>query len=89
MGVAYLVNCKWGKYADYVQENIIDPLSMDSSTADLGDCDGYAAGYTLVWFSIPAQRDFPFYGWERLDRLKPSTLAKYANEFLKTVKDCF
>lgn len=87
--LAYLVELQSGeKYADYVQENIIDPLSMDSSTADPATAMDMPRGYTRMFgFAIPAKEDFPVYGvGEGWIVSNAVDMAKYANEFLENSK---
>ena len=51
------------RYADYVRAHILDPLGMDTSTADPSTASGLAQGYSrLFGFAIPVRQGVPAYG---------------------------
>lgn len=62
--LAYIVELASGhSYADYIRQNILTPLGMDSSTADPFHADDLAYGYTrLFGVPIPMHEDIPVYG---------------------------
>lgn len=83
--LAYLVELQSGqRYADFIQENILTPLAMDSSTADPATATDMPRGHTrLFGFAVPAREDFPVYGvGEGWIVSNVEDMAKYANEFL-------
>jgi CubicO group peptidase (beta-lactamase class C family) len=62
--LAYLVELQSGQsFAEYVQEHILTPLGMDSTSADTKIVNDMPNGYTrLFGFSIPAKEETPIYG---------------------------
>jgi len=83
--LAYLVELESGQsYEDFVQENILTPLGMDSSTADPATATDMPRGYTrLFGFAVPAKEGFPVYGvGEGWIVSNVEDMTKYANEFL-------
>lgn len=82
--LVYLIELQSGQtYADFVHENILTPLGMDSSTADPATAPEMPRGYTRVFgFSVPAKESYPLYsvgaGWIVSNAVD---MAKYAMEF--------
>ena len=82
--LSYLVELQSGQsFADYVQDNILTPLGMESSTADPAAASGMPRGYTrLFGFSVPAKEGYPVYGvGEGWIVSTAEDMAKYAIEF--------
>jgi len=82
--LAYLVELQSGQsYAEYVQEHILTPLGMVSSTADPASVTDMPKGYTRIFgFAIPAKEDYPAYGvGEGWIVSNAVDMAKYAIEF--------
>ncbi len=82
--LSYLIELQSGlTYAEFVDKNILSPLSMDSSTADPATASDMPRGYTRVFgFSIPAKEDYPLYGvGEGWIVSNAMDMAKYAAEF--------
>ncbi len=82
--LSYLIELESGQsYADFVLENILTPLEMDSSTADPTSLDNMPKGYTrLFGFAVPVKEDYPLYGvGEGWIISTAEDMAKYAIEF--------
>ncbi|NTW43864.1 MAG: beta-lactamase family protein [Anaerolineaceae bacterium] len=82
--LSYLIELESGQsYADFVQENILTPLRMDSSTADPATMNAMPNGYTrLFGFALPAKENYPLYGvGEGWIISTAEDMAKYAIEF--------
>lgn len=82
--LSYLVELQSGlSYADYVHENILTPLGMDSSTADPSVAAEMPRGYTrLFGFALPAKEGYPVYGVGAGWIVSTAEdMAKYAIEF--------
>jgi len=82
--LSYLIELQSGQtYAEFIYENILSPLAMDSSTADPATVPDMPKGYTRIFgFPIPAKEGYPLYGvgegWIVSNALD---MAKYAAEF--------
>jgi len=80
----YLIELQSGQtYAEFVQENILTPLGMDTSTADPATASDMPKGYTRIFgFSMPAKEEYPLYsvgaGWIVSNAVD---MANYAIEF--------
>ena len=82
--LSYLVELASGEsYADYVQQHILTPLGMTSSTADPSLAKNMPKGYTrLFGFTVPACEDYPVYGvGEGWIVSTAEDMARYAIEF--------
>ena len=82
--LSYLIELESGQsYANFVLENILTPLEMDSSTADPASLDNMPKGYTrLFGFAVPVKEDYPLYGvGEGWIISTAEDMAKYAIEF--------
>ncbi len=83
--LSYLVELASGKtYAEYVRENILLPLGMNSSSADTTTYRDIPRGYSRVFsFPIPMSEDIPIYGaGEGFIISTVEDMAKYAAAFL-------
>jgi CubicO group peptidase (beta-lactamase class C family) len=62
--LSYIIELVSGEsYADYVQNHILDPLHMDTSTAAPSTADGLSQGYSrLFGFPFPMEQRVPAYG---------------------------
>jgi CubicO group peptidase (beta-lactamase class C family) len=83
--LSYLVEIASGKtYAEYVRENILLPLGMNSSIADTTAYSDIPRGFTRVFsFPMPMSEDIPSYGaGEGFIISTVEDMAKYAAVFL-------
>ena len=82
--LAYLIEMQSGQsYADFISQNILSPLGMESSTANPANANAMPRGYTrLFGFSVPAKEGYQLYGvgagWIVSNA---EDMAKYAIEF--------